>query len=261
MLNFLRTVQQKIDKKRDASRENSLLHDYMQVSTASVEKYPFEHIVINNVFKEDINKRIRKHFDGILNRGFSQEDHDQMKFHRFPEGRVKPKSEGYRYAPQREEDSVFDIFFSMGWNLLFSNMFKEHTGRCTSITYHHHPAGDRTTAIHSDYGSTAAMPQYQVFNGVILGNNGPDDIQRMPVCKETRTVGLIYYLDDQVWQEGEGGETGLYESKEGSPVKLIAPKNNRLFGFKTNPKSFHAFQQNSRPRSSIVQWFHIPPVA
>ena len=78
------------------------------------------------------------------------------------------------------------------------------------------------------------------------------------VFKEMRSIALLYYLGDNAWQEGDGGETGLYLSKGELPMKLVVPKNNRLFAFDISHKSFHAFQANGKPRSCIVQWLHAP---
>lgn len=260
MLHFFRTLKERVGKERDAAKEKYTPHDYMQVSTASVQERPFAHIVIDNIFKEDINKKILKHFNEVLARGLSQEDDDKTKFHRFPEGRVKPRYEGYLYTPLLREDPVLDLFFSMRWNLFFSNLFKQHTERCTSVAYHYHPAGNPTGVVHNDYGSRPIAPKEQLSNKTTFGEHdkGYDDMQTAPVCEGVRAIGLLYYLGDEVWQDGEGGETGLYASKTGSLVKRVAPHNNRLFAFQTSPESFHAFQQNARPRSCIVQWLHSP---
>jgi Rps23 Pro-64 3,4-dihydroxylase Tpa1-like proline 4-hydroxylase len=74
-----------------------------------------------------------------------------------------------------------------------------------------------------------------------------------------RVIAIIMYLFGDDWQEGDGGGTGIYLSKNSEPCEVVDPKQNRLFGFHISPKSFHAFQGNKKPRVTIVQWFHVNP--
>lgn len=259
MLTYLRTAKQAIDKYQSALKEDFPFDDYAQVTNPVLETAPFPHIVIDNLFKEEVHEMILEHFTSALARGFSEEN-DPTKFHPFLNLKGEYKYDGYVYVPRPGEKLVLDIFFSMAWNLFFSRLFRQSIGWCTSLAYHYHPAGDRTGFVHHDYAPRTFSAGNRLSNGVISreSSGNPGIAPDTELFEEMRAIALLYYLGDSPWQEGDGGETGLYESKESAPVKLVAPKNNRLLAFQISRRSFHAFQQNFRPRSAIVQWFHTP---
>ena len=254
MLTSLRILKQTIDKQRSALKENFPLNDCLQTPHIPlVELLPFPHIIADNFFQDEVYEKLLKHFQSVLNRGFSEED-DATKFHPFLNLKGEYEYDGYVYVPRPEEEPALDIFFTPAWNLFFSKIFKQSTGWCTSLAYHHHPVGDQTGFVHHDNASRTFSPNDQLPNGVIFRENS----NHAAAFKEMRAIALLYYLGDNPWKEGDGGETGIYRSKGESPIKLVAPKNNRLFAFEISPRSFHAFQENFAARSSIVQWFHAP---
>jgi Rps23 Pro-64 3,4-dihydroxylase Tpa1-like proline 4-hydroxylase len=68
---------------------------------------------------------------------------------------------------------------------------------------------------------------------------------------------VIYYLMNEGWQPGDGGETGLFTGRDpGSLAARRPPLNNSLVAFECTPTSFHAFLANRRPRTSIIMWVH-----
>ena len=70
---------------------------------------------------------------------------------------------------------------------------------------------------------------------------------------------VIYYLLNDGWQPGDGGETGLFGSgtdDPAAPLGTCPPVNNSLIAFECTPFSFHAFLANHRPRTSIIMWVH-----
>jgi len=73
----------------------------------------------------------------------------------------------------------------------------------------------------------------------------------------------MFYLANKPWQEGDGGETGLYANyNKNSLVKKIAPVNNRLFAFEISPVSFHGFLNNKKSeRNTITHWIHQEPTS
>ena len=260
MLKFLRIAKQKIDKQQGALKEDFPLRDYIQAPIPLVELSPFPHIVIDNFFNKETYEKILKHFNSVLSRGFSEQD-DPTRFHLFLNLKGEYEYDGYLYVPQPGEEQGIDIFFSMAWNLLFSKLFDQPTGWCTTVAYHHHPTGDRTGFVHHDYAKKTFSLNDRLPNGVVFherSNESAISRKDASVFEERRGIALLYYLGDHVWKEGDGGETGLYLSKGESPIKLIAPKSNRLLAFRISLRSFHALQETFQPRSSIVQWFHIP---
>jgi 2OG-Fe(II) oxygenase superfamily len=73
-----------------------------------------------------------------------------------------------------------------------------------------------------------------------------------------RAATVIYYLCNDHWSSGDGGETALYASKgKNSPYSLVAPFNNTVLVFKCSPHSYHRFIANRRSaRNSVIFWLH-----
>jgi hypothetical protein len=75
-----------------------------------------------------------------------------------------------------------------------------------------------------------------------------------------RAVTAIYYLCNDGWQKGDGGETALYSVAAPSPsseVVLVPPENNSLLVFECTPHSYHRFVANpGRRRNSVILWLH-----
>lgn len=215
---------------------------------------PFPHIIVDDFLKDEPYRRLLAHFNSVVARGFS-EGGDYKRFHPFFNLTGKYAYDGYLYIPDAREPIMPVFPYTVAWNLLFASMFKRPTGWCTSFAYHYHPPHNRTGFVHSDFSSKMFSPVDRLRNGVIFRDReGP---QTVPTFKEQRTIALIYYLGNDDWKEGDGGETGLYVSETSTPATLVAPKNNRLLAFEISPKSFHAFQENKTVRTSIVQWFHV----
>lgn len=227
----------------------------------TVEGEPFKHVVIDNFFKEDFAKKLKEEFNKKLSEGFSGDYKDLSKFRVFD---PKIKYDGYVYTPKLNTDETTAVFYSLTWNIFFQKMFNKPTTFGTNMAFHHHPPHDATGWVHNDY-ATHIFPQKLVLpNGVhaSAGENisGGVESERLTknAIKQKRTIALIYYFNDTPWNDGDGGETGLYASRnEKDLVKKIAPRNNRLLAFDVSPKSFHAFQENKFERNSIVQWFHV----
>lgn len=87
--------------------------------------------------------------------------------------------------------------------------------------------------------------------------NGPDAEPREYV----RAGVLIYYLCNDGWATGDGGETALYRSAVPARdnEELVAPVNNTALVFECTPHSYHRFISNpKRTRNSIIFWVHMP---
>jgi len=261
MKSFLRGTKLKIDKQRGAIKESFPLHEYFDPGSLFVETYPFPHVVVDNFFKDRVYQKLSCHFQRVLRRGFSRKE-NLKRFEPFLNLKGKYAYDGYVYVPWYGEDQALDVFFSVEWNNFFSNIFKQITSWSTSMAYHHHPSGNRTGFVHHDHAEKEFTHNNELPNGVIFQEGHKTSrfsALDVDVFKEYRSIALIYYLGGtKEWKKGDGGETGLYVREGDSPVKLVAPINNRLLAFKISPHSFHAFQENHTPRSSIVQWFHSP---
>jgi len=75
-----------------------------------------------------------------------------------------------------------------------------------------------------------------------------------------RRINAILYLNPG-WQEGWGGEFGLYDETGDNLIKKIAPIHNRLVIFDTNDKSFHGLPDplnfpEGHARRSIILYYY-----
>ena len=79
-----------------------------------------------------------------------------------------------------------------------------------------------------------------------------------------RRVNAILYLNPG-WQEGWGGEFGLYDKKGEKLIKKIAPLHNRFMAFDTNDFSYHGlpdplnFPEGHARRSIILYYYTKEP--
>src|SRR5262249_26228336 len=123
----------------------------------------------------------------------------------------------------------------------------------------------RTGWIHTDYCSgwfdeSAARPGTIIFpDRASCGYF--DGRPRMPGVQPEeyiRAGTAIFYLCNDGWQPGDGGETALYSGPRfDSASVLVPPANNSLVLFECHPRSHHCFLTNpGRRRNSIIMWLH-----
>lgn len=254
LLSTLRRRKESADLELGALSEGLDFTHYIKSTKINVHKDPFPHIIIDDFFSRETAVHLSAFFTEVLNRGTAQQP-DPTKFSPFVYSDNKHEYDGYVYTPRYDEDPSLALFFSATWNQFFSKLFHQPTGLCTSFSFHYHPPGNRTGFTHSDYAFKYFSPLHTThFGSIYKEQNGGTNL-----LKTVRVIALIYYLKNDDWSDGDGGETGLYQNKGTVPVKLIEPINNRLFAFNISPHSLHAFQQNQKRRSSIIQWFHVDP--
>lgn len=75
-----------------------------------------------------------------------------------------------------------------------------------------------------------------------------------------RRLNAILYLNPE-WQEGWGGEFGLYDSTGDNLIKKVAPLHNRLVIFDTNDYSYHGLPDplnfpEDKVRKSIILYYY-----
>lgn len=253
-LNFL--------KKYKSLQETIDLAEYLNDESFlySLQEKPFKYVVIDNFFKPEFLNQIKEKFDKTIELGLTEDHNDLSRFRFF---NPKINYDGYLFTPQLTDEEPLKLFYSLNWNLFFSKMFNKPTTFGTNFALHHHPTGDRTGWVHNDY-ATFVFPQLRkLSNGVHRtfkeeqdGLDRPKGDLPEPYLQK-RVIALIYYFNNDEWKEGDGGETGLYSSKNiDDLVAKIAPINNRMLAFDISPKSFHAFQKNLKERNCFVQWFH-----
>lgn len=235
-----------------ATKEDVDIDDFITVRARDIviEKEPFPHIVVDNFFKPEIYKALCEKFNEVKARGLSNEKRGEYsKFHAFD-----MDYDGYLYIPSAtlEPTNPLRLFYSLEWNAFFSKVFKQFTTFETTFALHHHPAGDKTGFVHHDFSKKQFRKYSSLPNGVISTERDGNTEHRR------RAISLLIYLNNEEWQEGDGGETGIYNKDGTQLLKKIPPVNNRLFAFQTSPVSMHAFQSNRKARNCMVQWFHIP---
>jgi hypothetical protein len=236
-----------------SAKEDIQLSDFTNICAENVPLHmdPYLHIVVEDFFKPEVYALLSSEFQNVKKRGVSSEKNASKKqFHTFT-----IDYDGYVYTPQGTLDpkNPLSIFFSLEWNKFFSTIFGQFTTFETRFAFHHHPAGDRTGFVHHDFVDKPFHPDMRLPNGVIYNDAPSGNVQRR------RIISLIFYLNNDEWREGDGGETGIYAADGKILLKKIPPKNNTLFAFHVSPRSMHAFQGNKTERNSFVQWFHLPP--
>ncbi len=252
-VSFLTSLQVRCQKIALSSREDIDWDDFVALpkSQIVVERQPYPHVVVDSFLKDWAYEGLVARFRNLKDKGLSNAANDFARLHPF-----EINYDGYLYSPPAtlDPDDAQSIFFSLCWNRFFSNLFSQTTGFETALAFHHHPAGDRTGFVHNDFSDKNFLRGSWLANGVVPyaiadGNGG---------VLRRRIIALLLFLDNPPWEEGNGGELGLYASDGRTLVKKVAPINNRLVAFHIGPQSFHAFQGNHVPRTSIVQWFHMP---
>ena len=234
------------------SREDIALEHVIKAQRKDITliQEPFPHVIIDDFFTPLQYQKMCAEFRRCKAMGLSKDINEKGKFRPF-----EIDYDGYLFSPTPTIDpkAPFSFLFTIAWNRFFSKLFGQLTTMETSTGMHHHPSGNRTGFVHSDFVLKYFSPIHRLSNGVTPF----DEPKKETGIPRRRIISLIFFLDNDGWKEGDGGETGIYKDKQ-TLLKKVAPINNRLFAFQINDKSLHAFQANFTDRNSIVQWFHIP---
>jgi hypothetical protein len=160
---------------------------------------------------------------------------------------------------------ALSLFLSRAWHDRINELFGiKGTGHVYAGA-HHHKAGSSAGKIHTDFNAVwfpaaargrITVPDYRLCDY----KTGAGPLERSEKRRLYRAVAMIFYLHNDGWEEGMGGETGLFASRtqslEAPPVR-VPPRNNSLLLFECMPRSFHAFLPNPGcERNSIILWTH-----
>lgn len=227
-------------------------HPYVS-DKASIEIYhqPFDHIVINNLFRDDIYQQISDNFMSTISRTKPYKD--------MP-GAVHGY-EGYIYG-MKKQDCIngYDFFISDIWRNFNMITFGILLNKYTALSTHWHKAPSKPGFIHNDCNICSVMDEPD--DCVLTGNcvySDDTDVRQPDSIKMTRSIAILFYLRNSIQKLNDGGTSIYTNYKFHSKIKEIPPINNSVFVFAVGPKSYHGFTGASFDRSAVVQWFHSSP--
>lgn len=222
--------------------------------------HPFPHVVATDVFEPGFAGALSDAFQEHLGRGLAS-GADPDRFARRVPGygahvlNLRPATEG-----------PLAVFLSRPWRDMLASLFSVEATLDVDAALHHHEVGSPTGWVHNDLN-----PGFFVDRPRPDGINASDaeacDYQRGtaapglgPVRETVRAVAVLYYLSNEPYEAGDGGETGLYGSagdRVSEPAAMVPPVNNAMVAFECTPRSYHAFLSNrKKPRSCVAMWLH-----
>ncbi len=223
---------------------------------------PFLHIYAPEVFAPETYHRLSHAFEIIVHNTIAGTvDGLKMK-------KTNPNYDALVLAMNRDLSSQFAPLFTEEWKNCLAEVFDLPLTTRIDAALHHVPRGGSSGWLHTDLCSGWFLPSNSAETLVFPDRSGCDYFtgapRRQGVHPEefVRTVSMIYYLNNDGWIEGDGGETGLYSTSRSDvgPGKAVPPKSNTLVIFECSPHSFHRLIANpGRDRNSIVAWFHTTP--
>jgi hypothetical protein len=179
--------------------------------------------------------------------------------------RSNPKYDARILAMNEDLAPSFDPLFSQAWLQALFRLVDLPELRRIDGGLHSSPIDSRDGWIHTDlcsgwFDESSSQPglfpdrrKCDYFSGA------PKTESAKPV-EYVRAATMIYYLCNEGWRPGDGGETGLYSSSRTgahAPFKLVQPIDNSILLFECSPHSYHRFVTNPRrTRNSIILWLH-----
>ena len=219
---------------------------------------PFVHVRAEGVFEREVYDHLAVEFRQVL------EDTRQG---RTKKAVFRPPANNYDAwicGLDFQSAQLFFPLFEQAWlGYLASLLDLQDTG-IVDGALHHVPRDSRSGYLHTDFCSAwfDRCNEQDVVRFPMRGltdyfTGYPRTTSAHPVeC--IRRATMIFYLANDNWADGDGGETGLFSSVSGrGPKALCPPRDNSLLLFECMPHSFHALQASSRrERNSIILWLH-----
>jgi hypothetical protein len=221
-------------------------------------EHPFPHVVARDVFRVDFYRQLSGEFTDLLALGV----HEDVTVGRF--SRSIAGYDAYGLGFSEPPPGALGFFASTWWHDTICDLF---TVRGTGqINYggHHHAARSRSGFVHNDFNpvwfarkQTSAIEFPDQSRCAYTTGAGPLTAENK--VSVVRAVSMIFFLCNDGWRSGDGGELGLYRSPAppARPYVRVPPRNNSLVAFECTPRSFHRFITNpGRPRNSLILWTH-----
>ena len=219
--------------------------------------WPFLYLHARSVFKEKFFKEMVDQYSSLL------AQIDGSPFGVFK--RTIPGYDAYGTGFDESLSGPLRVFVTLAWHKMIANLFGVLATNHVNIGAHHHRPGSASGWVHNDFnsvwfpkraGGELAFPQHKIC-GYRDGSGSLPDSEKTEVV---RAVAMIFYLCNDGWIEGEGGETGLYLSPDDDvldPCVRIPPEDNSLVLFECTPSSYHTYLCSPRrARNSVIMWLH-----
>ena len=236
----------------------------MDLSWFREHRRPFRHFRAQNVFPDDVYQALASRFSEILRQSSAGVPGAYQ---------LAQSSPNYDARILGVDDALARLFsplFSMEAIQQIHGLMDFPFIPIVDGALHSSPVGSRTGWIHTDF--CAAWFDHSIPPA------GPFLYPRRDRCeyfsgelktpgaaprKYARAAALLFYLCNDGWRPGDGGETGLYGSQvlsSRSAVEFVPPLDNSLLLFECSPHSYHRFIHNpGRVRNSIILWIHATP--
>lgn len=233
-------------------KSKPMVHRY-ESSHIDIKKFtsPFRHIVIDNLFNDEIYQKLCDKFPSFISRTKPYKDQPG----------ATSDYEGYISGLGLSDlTDGYDFFASKDLQSFVEKEFDIKTNKYISPSAHFHKAPSKNGFIHRDYNICSFMynkgDAFMTTGGVAYTD---DTKYNTDSVKVIRSIALLYYLNNKNDESSIGGGTGIYSGYQGELIKTIEPKNNRLFIFEMTYNSYHAFIGANFDRSAVVSWFHSSP--
>lgn len=222
-------------------------------------RYPFRHFRAQSVLDSEAYQRVCAAFTAILETTAGERDGP------YQLNRSNPKYDAKILAMNEDLAPSFDPFFSPSWLRALYRLVGLPELQRIDGGLHSSAKGSRDGWIHSDlcsgwFDESSSQPKLFPHRRKCDYFSGTAKTKDAKPVEYVRAATMIYYLCNEGWRPGDGGETGLYSSSRlGSrtPVELVQPIDNSILLFECSPHSYHRFVANPRrARNSIILWLH-----
>jgi hypothetical protein len=217
---------------------------------------PFRHIRAQGVFRMDVYERIQSAFLELRGRADNCAEPTFKKAQSAYDALILPMQQ--QLAPR------FAPLFERPWIEFLAKLLRLEAIPQIDGALHHIPVSSRSGWVHNDFCSGW-------FNRIHTGETTFPDRRNCDYFTGTaksaqaqpkefiRAATMIFYLHNDEWKDGCGGETGLYASSRGGDGEMCAvpPVSNSLLLFACSPHSWHSLIGNPGcTRNSIILWLH-----
>src|SRR5215207_8073324 len=203
---------------------------------ATVETFPFPHVILDGFFADSVHDAICAAFEKLLADGTSETFMPPV-LSRFP------GYDAYCWVFDPQAGYPLDIFYSRAWLNYFAELFNLPLTDDVVIEFHHHKVGSREDVWHDDFNRGHFLEDGRLENGVnpwyFQCNYMDAAAYLVPAdavtLERVRAISFIYYFGRGEYVAGLGGETGLGIADDGtgeiSLFRAVAPVPNRLLAF------------------------------